>query len=76
MENEAFKKETSRLLHESVQKIGILASNMCSKRITTEDVYKVLIAVELSKESYVHDEYSINSAISYLTSLNDYLKNK
>jgi hypothetical protein len=54
-----------------------LASLMTSKDITTVDMYKCMVALKLSRESYNHKEDNLLDAVAYLGSLNNYkCKNK
>jgi hypothetical protein len=49
---------------------------MTGKKATAEDMYKALIALKLSRQSYNHKEDNILDAIAYLASMNDYLNSK
>ena len=49
-----------------------LASLMTSKDITTVDMYKCMVALKLSRESYNHKEDNLLDAVAYLGSLNNY----
>jgi len=61
---------------EGMEQTARIASEMSRKEITTHDVYNVLIALKLSRASwnYKYDNYL--DAISYMASLDQYLKNK
>jgi hypothetical protein len=61
--------------NESLKKVANIASELCSKEITTEDVYKVLIALKLSRMSYNHKEDTYLDMISYIAALYNF-KNK
>lgn len=60
---------------EGMTKAAQLASIMCNKEITTEDMYNCMVALKLSRESYNHKEDNLLDAVAYLGSLNNY-KNK
>jgi DNA-binding protein H-NS len=53
-----------------------LASLMTNKEITAIDMYKCMIALKLSRESYNHKEDNLLDAVAYLGSLNNYINNK
>lgn len=53
-----------------------LASLMTNKEITPIDMYKCMIALKLSRESYNHKEDNLLDAVAYLGSLNNYINNK
>lgn len=61
---------------EGMKKTSKMASIMSNKEITTNDVYNVLIALKLSRQSYNHKEDNLLDAVAYMGSLNDYLNNK
>lgn len=61
---------------ESMKKMSNIASAMCNKEITTEDCYKIMIALKLSRESHSHKEDNLLDAIAYMASMNEYLNNK
>lgn len=53
-----------------------IASLLTSKNITTEDMYKCMVALKLSRESYNHKEDNLLDAVAYLGSMNNYINNK
>jgi len=53
-----------------------IASELSRKEITTFDVYNVLIALKLSRASWNYKEDNYLDAISYMASLDSYLKSK
>lgn len=61
---------------ESMKKSALVASILCNKDITTEDFFKCLIALKISRLSYNHKHDTVLDAIGYLAGLDDYLKNK
>jgi hypothetical protein len=60
---------------ESLNKVSIIASELCSKAITTEDVYKILISLKLSRMAYNHKHDTYLDMISYIAALYNF-KNK
>ena len=57
---------------ESMDKAAQMASIMCNKEISTEDVFLVLTALKLSRHSYGYKEDSLLDAVAYLGGLNNY----
>jgi|TARA_R100001509_G_C4835767_1_gene204828 RNase H-fold protein (predicted Holliday junction resolvase) len=55
-----------------MEKTARIASEMSSKKITTEDAYNVLIALKLSRQSNNHKEDNLLDAAAYIGSLNNY----
>ena len=49
--------------------------NLMSKetKLTSEDVYKVLIALKLSREAFSHKEDNLLDAVAYIGALNNYI---
>lgn len=60
---------------EGMSKAAKMASLMCSKEITTVDMYNCMIALKLSRQSYSNKEDNLLDAVAYIGSLNN-LKNK
>lgn len=56
-------------ISESLQKVSIIASELCNKQISTEDVYKVLISLKLSRMAYNHKEDTYVDMVAYITAL-------
>lgn len=61
---------------DSMTKAASLASIMTSKEITTEDMYKCMVALKLSRESFKHKEDNLLDAVAYIGSMNNYINNK
>lgn len=61
---------------EGMQRAAKIYSGMTGKEATADDMYKALIALKLSRQSYNHKEDNILDAIAYLASLNDFLNQK
>ena len=53
-----------------------LASVLCNKEISIEDVYWFKIALKLARESKNHKEDNLLDAVAYLGALNNYHINK
>tara|TARA_R110002020_G_scaffold451530_1_gene665526 strand:- start:1757 stop:2014 length:258 start_codon:yes stop_codon:yes gene_type:complete len=51
-----------------------IASGMIGKDISTPDMYKCLVALKLSRESYNHKEDNLLDAVAYLGSMNKLYK--
>lgn len=54
------------------RRIAELASILCQKEITTEDVYKFQIALKLGRESFNHKKDNLLDAAAYIGALDDY----
>jgi hypothetical protein len=61
---------------EGMERAASIYSGMTGKNATADDMYKALIALKLSRQSYNHKEDNILDAIAYLASMNDYLNSK
>ena len=59
---------------EGMQRAASILSGMTGKHIDTDFMYKALIALKLSRESYNHKEDNLLDAIAYMASLNDFLE--
>lgn len=59
---------------ESMTKAAIIASELCNKHITTEDFYKCLIALKMSRMAYNLKEDTLLDAIAYIGALDNYNK--
>jgi DNA-binding protein H-NS len=60
---------------EGMDRAAKILSGMIGKEIDAEFMYKALIALKLSRESYNHKEDNILDAIAYLASFNNYKNN-
>jgi len=49
---------------------------MTGLNITAVEMFKALVALKLSRESYNHKEDNLLDAIAYLGALNNYFENK
>lgn len=61
---------------ESMSKAAIIASQLCNKEITTEDFYKCLVALKMSRMAYNLKEDTMLDAVAYVAALDNYNKNK
>ena len=59
---------------ESMTKAAIIASELCNKHITTEDFYKCLIALKMSRMAYNLKEDTLLDAVAYIGALDNYNK--
>lgn len=60
----------------SMERAAAIYNLMSAKgqQITTEGMYKAMIALKLSREAYFHKEDNLLDAIAYIGSMNDYLE--
>lgn len=56
----------------SMEKAAIVASELCNKDITTEDFYKCMIALKISRMAYNLKEDTLLDAVAYIAALNNY----
>lgn len=54
------------------RKAAVIASILCGKEITTEDIYKFQIALKLARESHGHKEDNLLDLAAYIGALNNY----
>ena len=57
---------------ESMRKAALFASELCNKEITTEDFYKCMIALKISRMAYNLKEDTLLDAVGYIAALNNY----
>ena len=55
----------------SMQKASIIASCSTGKEITESDMYLIMVALKLSRESHSHKEDNLLDACAYLWALNN-----
>jgi len=53
-----------------------ILNNMTGQNVTPDFMYKALIALKLSRESYSHKEDNLLDAVAYIGALNNYLEKK
>jgi|TARA_R100000234_G_C4838366_1_gene109976 hypothetical protein len=61
---------------EGMERAAKIASASTGKDITAEDMYLILVALKLSRESYNHKYDNILDAMSYLGGYYNYIKEK
>lgn len=61
---------------EGMERAAKIASGMTGKEFTAEDVFKILIALKLSRESYNHKEDNLLDCVAYIAALNNHLYEK
>lgn len=54
------------------KKAADIATILCDKEITTEDIYKFQIALKLARESFSHKEDNLLDLVAYIGALNNY----
>ena len=59
---------------ESMEKAANVASVLCNKDITTEDFYKCLIALKISRMAYNLKEDTMLDSVAYIAALDNYNK--
>ena len=58
---------------ESMSKASSIASILCNKEITTEDFYKIMVALKLSRLSFSNKEDTLLDAVAYIGAFNNYI---
>ena len=61
---------------DSMSKAAIVATELCGKKITTEDFYKCLIALKISRMAYNLKEDTLLDCVAYIGALNNYKNGK
>lgn len=54
----------------------MIASGALGRDVTPKEIYIMLIALKLSRESYNHKEDNLLDLVAYVSSLNDYENEK
>lgn len=62
--------------HSGMERAASIFNGMTGQSITAVEMYKALIALKLSRESYNHKEDNLLDAVAYMASMNDYLNKK
>lgn len=62
-------------MDESLKKVSVIATELCNKEITTEDVYKVLISLKLSRMAYNHKEDTYVDMVAYISAFFNFKTN-
>lgn len=71
--------EKSRMygpFEEGMDRAALILSGMLGYEVDGVLVYKALIALKLSRESYSHKEDNLLDSVAYLGSMNNYINNK
>lgn len=63
-------------INESLSKAANVASELCNKQITTEDMYKCLIALKISRMAYNNKRDTYVDALAYTAALFNYLNDE
>ena len=61
---------------EGMDRAATIAKILTGKDITAIDMYKCLLSLKLSRESYNHKEDNLLDAIAYIGSMNNYINKK
>lgn len=59
-----------------MDRAAMIFNGMTGKDLTAEDMFKVLVALKLSRESFNHKEDNLLDATAYLGALNNYIEEK
>jgi len=62
-------------IDESMSKAARVASELCNKKITTEDFYKCMIALKISRMSYNTKKDTMLDCVGYIAALDDFKNN-
>lgn len=49
-----------------------IASVLCNKEVTTQDIYHFQIALKLAREAHAHKEDNLLDAVAYIGALNNF----
>lgn len=61
---------------EGMDRASKILSGMTGIQLDASFMYKAMIALKLSRESYNHKEDNLLDAVAYIGSLNNYINNK
>lgn len=61
---------------EGMERAAKILSGMTGENIDATFMYKAMIALKFSRQSYCHKEDNLLDAIAYIASLDNYLNNK
>lgn len=62
-------------IDECNKRVAKIASILCNKELTGEDIYKVMIALKLGRECYHHKEDNLLDLCAYICALNNHYNN-
>jgi len=57
---------------EGMERAAMIASGSTGKNINVKDMFLILVALKLSRESFNHKEDNLLDAVAYLAALNNY----
>lgn len=57
---------------DSMAKAAKIATELCNKKITTDDMYKCMVALKLSRIAHKAKEDSLLDAVAYLAAYNNH----
>lgn len=60
----------------SMEKASKVATELCGKEITTEDFYKCMIALKVSRMAFNLKEDTLLDCVAYIAALNSYERSK
>lgn len=60
---------------ESMSKAARIASELCNKEITTEDFYKCMMALKMSRLSFNSKEDTLLDCVAYTAAFNNFKNN-
>ena len=60
-------------MKDSMAKAARVASELCNKEITTEDFYKCMIALKVSRMAYNVKKDTMLDSVGYIAALDDFL---
>jgi hypothetical protein len=61
---------------EGMQRAAHILNGMTGLNVDATVMYKAMIALKLSRESYNHKEDNLLDAVAYMSSMNDFLNQK
>lgn len=61
---------------EGMERAAVILSGMVGQKIEPQFMYKSMIALKLSRESFNHREDNLLDAVAYIGALNNYETNK
>ena len=61
---------------EGMERAALIFNGMTGLNLSAIEMFKALVALKLSRESYNHREDNLLDAVAYLGGLNNYIENK
>lgn len=59
--------------HQGMERSAQIFNGMTGLNLTAIEMYKALIALKLSRESFNHKEDNLLDAVAYMSSMNDFI---